>query len=322
MVQYFREALAGNGKIHAANNVETYALKSADKFVLTPKIYDVGYIDFLINYCIENKINVIIPLFDIDLPVLAQNKERFSDFNIQVIVSDLEFVDICNDKWLTFNYLKENGFNVPVSFLSIDEAVTAIENKFVNYPLIVKPRWGMGSIGIFIADNYEELVVFYNKVNKTISETYLKYEAQNSLENCIVIQERLLGEEYGLDVFNDLNGKILTCIPKKKLAMRAGETDSAIIVENKKLETLGKRISKLSNHIGNLDIDCFKIGDEFFILEMNCRFGGQYPFAHLAGANFPQVLVDLINGEKIDDRLLTVKYDTVGVKEINPVIFQ
>jgi carbamoyl-phosphate synthase large subunit len=319
MVNYFKDALQGKGLVHAANSVETYAMKIADQSVLTPLIYDGDYIDFLLDYCLKYKINAVISLFDIDLPVLSKNKHKFIENNISVIVSDIEFIQICNDKWLTHNFLVDNGFNVPTSFLSVTDVIKALDNNKINFPLIIKPRWGMGSIGIFEADDKEELLVLYKKTLNSIKNSYLKYESTQELDKSIIIQEKLLGDEYGLDVFNDLNGDFLTCVPKKKLAMRAGETDSAEIIENEGLINIGKKISTLSKHIGNLDIDCFNIGKEFYILEMNCRFGGQYPFSHLAGVNFPKAILQLIQNEKVDDYILKPNFGTIGIKDLVPV---
>jgi len=319
MVNYFKEALNGIGLVHAANSTETYSISVADKSVITPLIYDENYIEFLLNYCLKNNIKAVISLFDIDLPVLAKNKKRFAEHGISVIVSDLDFIQICNDKWLTYNYLRENGFSTPISFLTVQDTLDAIVNNEINFPLIIKPRWGMGSIGIFQADNEEELKILYKKKLNSINGSYLKFESQQAPENSIIIQEKLLGNEYGLDIFNNLKGDLLTCVPKRKLAMRAGETDSAEIIGNSKLFEIGTKLSQLSKHIGNLDVDCFLIGKEFFILEMNCRFGGQYPFTHLAGANFPKVLINMILNEEIEKKNLQVKTGTIGIKDLYPV---
>lgn len=320
MVSYFKESLRGKGFVHAANSIDTYALHAADYSVITPLIHEGNYVDFLIEYCQRNSINAVISLFDIDLPVLSLNKYKFEKNLITVIVSEHEFVQICNDKWLTYNYLLENGFSTPATFLSVKDALSAVEKKYLNFPVIIKPRWGMGSIGIFEADNREELEILYLKTMKSINSSYLKYESNQELTKSILIQEKLVGEEYGLDVFNDLNGKLLTCIPKKKLAMRAGETDSAIIVNDIELIEIAERISKKSKHIGNLDIDCIKVDNTFYILEMNSRFGGQYPFSHLAGVNLPEVLIRLLSGEVIENDLLNAKIGTVGVKDLMPVM--
>lgn len=319
MVQYFKEALNGSGKVHAANSIKTYTMDVADESVVTPLIYDDGYIDFLLKYCIENKINAIISLFDIDLPVLAKNKDRFTKVGITTIVSDSWFIKICNDKWLTYKFLKDNGIKTPASFLNIKDSLSAIKQGEVNYPLIIKPRWGMGSIGIFEADNADELQIFYNKTKRAIQNSYLRYESQQAPDQCIIVQEKLCGGEYGIDLFHDLEGNFLTSVCKKKIAMRAGETDGAEIIEDAKLNDLAVNISNLSKHIGNLDIDCFGVDDTFYVLELNCRFGGQYPFSHLAGVNFPAALIQMLTNQEINKQYLIAHSGSVGYKDLVPV---
>src|SRR6056297_98478 len=319
LVKYFREALKGNGLIHAANSIETYAMQLADKSVVTPLIYDENYIDFILDYSLENNIRAIISLFDIDLPILAKNKKRFEASGIQVIVSDYEITKICNDKWFTYQFFVDNGFNTSSTFLSVKEAVKAIDNKEIQYPLIIKPRWGMGSIGIYEADNQDELEIFYKKTQKKITESYLKYESQNAIDKCIIIQEKLRGEEYGLDIFNDFKGNLLSCVPKRKIAMRAGETDGAEIIDSPTLKELGEKISDKTNHIGNLDLDCFFKDNKFYFLEMNCRFGGQYPFSHLAGVNFPLAIIQMLSDQAPDPKILKAKPGIIGIKGIVPV---
>lgn len=319
MVNYFKEALRNIGLVHAANSVKTYSISVADKSVITPLIYDNNYIDFLLKYCIQNKIKAVISLFDIDLPILTKNKALFKEHGISIIVSDFEFVQICNDKWLTYIFLNEKGFNTPTSFLTIQDTLDAIENKKTNFPLIIKPRWGMGSIGIFQADNKKELPILYNKALNSIKESYLKFESQNDIKNSVIIQEKILGDEYGVDIFNNLKGELLICVPKKKLAMRAGETDSAEIIDNAELLIISNKLSKITKHIGNLDVDCFFANKKFYILEMNCRFGGQYPFSHLAGVNFPKAIIQMLLGKNVEKELLKPQIGVVGIKDLTPV---
>lgn len=298
MVEYFREALQGKGKVFAANSELTYALKKADEYVLTPGIYDDTYIDFLLDYCKENQINALISLFDIDLPVLSKHRSLFDAIGVKLLVSDYDFVSICNDKWKSYEFIKQQGFDTPKSFISILEVKDAIATGELRYPLILKPRWGMGSIGIYEAENEVELEVFYRKTKNAILKSYLKYESQELIDESIIIQEKIEGEEWGLDVFNDLSGEFLASVPKRKIAMRAGETDIASISKDANLIGLGKKISTTTRHIGNLDVDFFIKDGKFYILEFNCRFGGQYPFSHIAGVNFPLALVKMLSEEK------------------------
>ena len=278
LVEYFKEALNGCDEVHVANSDENSpAFLVADKYVVSPLIYDDNYISFLLEYCDKNKINAIISLFDIDLPILSKNKKLFADNGIKVIVSDKRVLDVCNDKYATYIFLKEHGFNAPKTYLNIEDA-----KNNLDYPVILKPRWGMGSIGIYKADNFEELEVFYKKISREIFSTYLKYESLIDVDHAILIQEMIVGQEYGLDIINDLDGNYQNTIVKKKVAMRSGETDC--------------------------------------VLELNARFGGGYPFSHLAGVNLPKAIVKWLKNESVDvSELLIAKPNVYGQKDINIV---
>ena len=320
MVKYFKDALSNQGKVHVSNSFKTYAFEIADYSIISPLIYEDNYIEFILNYVKKNQIKAIISLFDIDLPILAKNKKRFAQEGIEIIVSDYDFVEICNDKWKTYHFLKNNSFYTPTTFLKIEEAIKAIKNKLIHYPLIIKPRFGMGSIGIYQADNILELEVFYKKTQREIDHTYLKYESIQTPNESIIIQEKISGEEYGLDIFNDLKGNHLVSIPKRKLAMRSGETDGAEILEDEQLLKIGKQVAEVTMHIGNLDLDCFLWKNEFYILEMNCRFGGQYPFCHLAGTDFPKAIVQMLQKEEVSLSYLKARNHSIGFKDITPVL--
>ena len=183
MVSYFKEALRGFGQVHVANSNYCYAMKIADKSVITPIIYDDSYIEFIINYCRENKISAIISQFDIDLPVLALNSSKLEQNGITVVVSSFQIVNICNDKWETYRFLNNHGFNTPKSFLSIQETLNDINVGNISFPLIVKPRWGMGSIGVFQADDADDLDFLNKQTIKTIFNSYLKYESDKNKLN-------------------------------------------------------------------------------------------------------------------------------------------
>jgi carbamoyl-phosphate synthase large subunit len=323
IIDYFKSALNGEGKVFASNSIETYSIKQADEYVITPSIYDDTYIDFLIEYCLKNEIKVVISLFDIDLFVLSINKSKFEENGIKVIVSNEEVISICNDKWKTYNFLHSISLKQTKSFIDIDETILALETNLVTFPLILKPRWGMGSIGIYKVDNKDELKVLYNKLKKEIFNTYLKYESIYNENQCIIIQSMIKGKEYGLDVLNDLEGNYVTTIAKQKLAMRAGETDVAQIVDNSPFISVAKSLSANLKHIGNLDVDCFVCDNgDIIVLELNCRFGGQYPFSHIAGVDFPKQIIEWVKGNKTDKKLITPTIGIKSCKDLVPVIMQ
>lgn len=319
LVQYFKEALkkAGvSGLVHGANSQESPALAAADRRVITPLIYSREYIPFLLEYCKRESIGLLIPLFDIDIPVLAAHRPEFEALGTLVVTGEEEQVKICNDKWKTLEFLRSLKLPTPASWLDAQEAIQALREQKASWPVMVKPRWGMGSLSLYEADNEQELRVLEGKIRREIGKNYLKYEAAQDVGRCVLIQEKLKGREMGLDVFNDLEGNFRSVIVKEKLAMRSGETDAAVTEENEALRQLGERLGRSLKHRGNLDVDVFDCQGTFYVLEMNARFGGGYPFSHCAGADLPLALVLWALGREAPQEILRARPGVRAWKEI------
>ncbi len=315
MVDYFKEVVKPyNGKVYAMNsNTDAPALWVADGFVQAPLIYDPSYKDFLLRYCKEKDIQIVISLFDIELPILAQLKQEFKQHGITIIVSEEWLTTMANDKWKTQEFLNANGFNTVATFLNLKD----LKDSTAAFPVFIKPRWGMGSMSIFKAENTEEATFYFKKAQQEIKKSYLKYESATDNENAVLIQEAMPGVEYGLDIINDLNGNYCNTVVKQKLAMRSGETDGAITVHEPLLMDLGAKLAKLTKHPGNMDVDVFFDGTTPYILELNPRFGGGYPFSHAAGVNVPQAIVAWYRQEQVNAKeVLTPR---IGVKTMKGI---
>lgn len=317
LVEYFKEAVGADGKVCVANSSAlSPAFAAADHAVVTPLIYDPEYIPFLKRYCREQKIGMLVSVFDIDLPVLAKHKKEFEDLGVLMVVSDHEAVEVCEDKVLMSIFLKERNLKTPDCYLSVEEALEAVEEGELSYPVMIKPRWGMGSLAIYEAENEAELRVLYEKSLRDISRSYLKYEAQADLAHAVIIQEKISGQEYGLDVINDLQGQYQTTIVKEKSAMRSGETDIARVVDKPELKAVGEAVARELRHIGNLDMDILLTDDGAYIIDMNARFGGGYPYSHMAGVNLPAALVFWAKNEPVEPELLEARTGEMYCKDI------
>ena len=318
MVKFFKEALGKSGQVHVCNSDDlTVAFHYADKSVISPMIYDEAYIPFLLEYCKDYKIDVLLSLFDIDLLVLAKNRDKFTRIGTKVIVSDSSIIDVCNDKWKTYLFLKENGFNVPKTYLSLQQALLAIDRGELSYPIIVKPRFGCGSIAMSVAEDEMALLYYFRRNTRTIGRSYLRFESSSvPQDEQIIYQECLKGQEYGVDIINDLYGNQCNVIVKKKIAMRAGETDIAELVNEPVIKAECERLGRITKHIANMDCDVFLAEGKLYVLEMNARFGGGYPFSHMAGCNIPKAIVKWCNGEVVDKTLLTAKTGIKAYKEL------
>ncbi len=320
LVEYFKECLKGDGKVYVTNSTDiSPAFAVADGCAVSPLIYDEQYIPFLLDYCSKMNISAIVPLFDVDLLILARNKALFAEAGVTLIVSDEQVIDICNDKWKTYEFGKKNAIGVPATYLNLEDAIEALETEKISFPVIVKPRWGMGSLSIYQADDMDELALFYRKIRREIESSYLKYEAKMDSDHCVIIQQKAGGEEYGLDIICDIDGVYQTTIVKHKMGMRAGETDCAEVVDNKMLTDFGKKLAAAISHIGNLDVDVMVDGDNIFVLDMNARFGGGYPFSHTAGANLPKAIINWLEGKGTPKDAFAVKYGVIAQKNIQMV---
>ena len=316
MVKYFKDALGAGGQVHVCNSDDlTVAFHYADKAVVSPLIYSEEYIPFLLKYCKENEIKILISLFDIDLLVLARNKEKFEAIGTRVIVSEPELISVCNDKWKTYQFLKENGFNTPKTYLTLQKAMLALECGELKYPIVIKPRFGCGSIALSIAEDELALLYYYSRNVRTINKSYLRYESE-SVEEKIIYQECLKGQEYGADIINDLQGNFRQVNIRKKVAMRAGETDIAELVEEPVISEALERLGKLTRHVGNMDTDVFLVDGKPYILEMNARFGGGYPFSHIGGCNLPKAIVEWSQGKEVEQKSLVSRTGKKVFKEL------
>lgn len=313
LLKYFKEQLGEDGKIVATDmQLSAPALTAADIRIQVPTVYADDYIDRTIDICKQNKIDAIICLNDLELPILSENFERFEAIGAKPIVSPKEVIDICFDKCRTAQYVKSIGLNTPKTYVNYNQAVEALQSGELKFPLVLKPRWGSGSIGIEFVNDFEELEETYNSLVKKVKKTILAIASQG--DEYILIQEKINGQEYGLDVMNDLNGKHRAVSVKKKLAMRAGETDKAQTVDNAQIRAIGRCLGENLHHIGNLDVDVFERDGMYYVLELNPRFGGGFPFSYEAGVNFPKAIIEWLKGNEIDEAMLQPRYGETYAK--------
>ncbi|KPK78104.1 MAG: hypothetical protein AMJ79_00855 [Phycisphaerae bacterium SM23_30] len=282
LVKYFKEALDPGDEVWGADsNKHAPAFQYCDNRALMPKVTEPHYIDQLIRLCQKNRIDMVVPLIDPELEVLAARHQQFDDLGIMAVVSPPQTVQITYDKYLTYQFGKENDIPVPETVTTIPPAKKLLAEGRLSWPLVVKPRNGSASADITYCKNEKQL--------------------QYAFENCPnpMIQKYLPGQEYGYDIFSDKNYRPISVFCKLKLAMRAGETDQAVSTDNPRLIKLGLEIAQKIRLFGPMDVDVIMDNGVPKLLEMNPRFGGGYPCSHFAGAKFPAKLISLCKNETL-----------------------
>ena len=154
----------------------------------------------------------------------------------------------------------------------------------------------------FLKDE-DELELAYDLLQRRLARTTLTGpfgdpNAESGIN--LIVQEFIVGDEYSLDIVNDLSGRYITTLAKQKLGLQAGETDSAVTVSDERLERLGRTLGRALGHVGNAECDIFLGSTGTHVLELNACLGSTYPFAHVAGANLPAALIAWALGETPD----------------------
>ena len=303
LINYFKEVLEGDGKIYATDmQLTAPALVDADTAIQVPAIYSSEYIPSLIHIVKENNIKAVISLNDLELPILSKAKPELEALGAKVIVSDERAVKIAFDKWETVKFLEESGLKSPKTYIDFEKAKKALESGELKFPLVIKPRWGSASIGIDFPEDMEELELAYKLQTIRLKRTILAEASKDDIDHAVLIQERIPGKEFGMDVLNDFEGNYQGTFVRQKLQMRAGETDKAVSIIDEKFNTIGEMIGQNLRHIGNLDCDVFEHNGELYVLELNPRFGGGYPFSHEAGMDTAGAYIAWLKGEKGIDK--------------------
>jgi carbamoyl-phosphate synthase large subunit len=297
LIAYFREALGSRGRLLAGDcSADAAALREADEGFLLPPVHSPGYVEHLLGLCEAQRVELLVPLNDHELPKLAEARCRFTRIGTEVVVSSSEVIELAADKLATARFAESLGLLTPRTFVTLESALAALDKGEVAFPLIVKPRWGTASLGVERVDDRNVLELTWRLGLYRLPRLGLRQGSAHG--QGLLIQTVLPGQEYGLDVVNDLDGNFRTTFVKRKLSMRAGETERAVTEVRPELMAVGRRIGEALRHRGNLDCDVFFDGTHAYLLELNPRFGGGYPFSAEAGADLPSALIAWACGEE------------------------
>lgn len=280
LLQAFRSAamvLNKEVKIYGADMAGTApALVYCDYTRKVVSMNDPAYIQNLIDICVADEIDLLIPTIDTDLQVLSENKDRFNAIGTKVMISAPNKIRICRDKNNTSQFFVDCGLHAPMP-------VNDWREYECGYPAFIKPKDGSSSINAYKVDNVEELEVYAGQV-----EDY-------------IVQPFVDGQEYTIDVFCDWNGEPISIVPRERLQVRAGEVLKTEICMDKTMIEEAKTLCTAFKPCGPMTVQLIrdKEGIDWFI-EINPRFGGGAPLSMKAGARSAEAILQLMDGEKIN----------------------
>lgn len=284
IVQYFKKALEGKGSVICTDMSNLApSIYEADKFYIVPEMTAPGYLDVILDICKKEKIDGVLSLIDPELSLLAENIEKFSAVGTMVIGSSYELCEMSLDKMQMYYWLTKHEYRCAKSYIDKEAFFADVDAGLITYPVFVKPARGSASISISKVYDRETVEMLFSHTEG------------------LMIQEFLNGQEIGADVYIDmLSHEVVSIFTKKKLKMRAGETDKAVSFKDEKLFALIEQFVKEAGYNGQIDIDIFEVNGKYYISEVNPRFGGGYPHAFESGANHMKLIVNNLKG-KVND---------------------
>lgn len=280
VVQYFRKALDGKGMVVATDmSPLAPAIYEADKYYIVPRMSEPGYLDVILDICKKESITGVLSLIDPELSLLAEHTAEFEAVGTTIIGSSYDLCEMSLDKYQMYLWLKDHGYRCAKSYMDREAFYADIDAGSISYPVFVKPARGSASIAISKAYDKETVELLF------------------AHDEGLMIQQFLDGQEIGADVYIDMiSHEVISIFTKKKIKMRAGETDKSVSFKDEKLFALIQRFVLQAGYLGQIDIDIFEVDGEYYISEVNPRFGGGYPHAYESGADHMVLIANNLAG--------------------------
>lgn len=306
LLKDFKKSLPVGSLIIATDNSQyAPALYLADKKYIVPHIDAPDYIDVILDICRKEKIQAVTTFIDPEIELLAKKRDAFEEIGVEVLAPYEETAHLCFDKYEMFRYLNEKGIPTVMTWGTIEDFKVAFAAGKVTFPVFVKPRTGSGSIGARKVSNYEQLSVAMK------------------LDPSLIIQEFMNCLDLDADVYIDtISHQAVSAFFKKKIETRIGGASKTVSFKDPVLFAFIQKAVSLLKFNGPVDMDFFCRDGQYYLSEVNPRFGGAYLHAYGAGVDFIKLIENNLHGIEnkphfgdYDEGVVMMLYDSVVIKK-------
>jgi len=280
LIKTFQGAKQSMKLICADSDPLAASFKEADRFQVLPLFLDSNCLQSLLEICKAEKVSALVPLTNKAIEFMADHRNELEVDGRRLWIPQNSVIEICHDKWKLFEFLIDEEFDTPLTFLP-----GKIESPF---PLIAKPRRGEGSKDVFVLENSEDLAFYMKKCPQH------------------VFQKRIDGQEFSVDTYFDQQGSPRLIVPRERLEVRGGEVmtsrvnmDAGII---DRVKALGARLGLT----GPCTIQGIQ-DDKFYFTDVNLRFGSGYVHTIFAGGNVPLMMYKELTRQELGSMKLDIK---------------
>lgn len=258
-----------------------------------PRVTSPEYPEILLKICKENEVGMVIATIDTELLLLADLKDSFREFGINVMVSDRSFVEMCRDKRNTGTFFESHGIRVP----------REVDKYHPTFPLFAKPYDGSLSTNLHYIKTTDGLTQEILNDPKLLFMEYI---------------DKKVYQEYTVDMYYGKDNRVKCIVPRERIEVRAGEINKGRAVKNEIMCFLKDKLGYIEGCVGCICVQLFFHPEtkDMVGIEINPRFGGGYPLTYMAGGNFPELLIreyflgeDVVYFDNWKDGMLMLRYD-------------
>lgn len=301
----FRKSMNGCGKLVAADlSPVAPALFFADEKYLVPRIDAPDYFNRILDICDKSAVKAITTLIDPEIELLANHRDELIKRGILPLCPESWTAHLCFNKYEMFKHLSKKGVRTVLTYHTIEDFKIGLENGDISFPVFMKPITGSGSVGIGKMNNMDEVMAKWNEGKFTY-----------------IIQELMTGGDCDADVYVDcVSHKPVAIFSKKKIESRIGGASKTISFKDEKLYQFVEEVCSVLELNGPCDMDFFIKDGEYYLSEINPRFGGAYLHAYGAGVDFVKLILNNIHGienqsviGQYDEDIIMMMYDDVVI---------
>ncbi len=298
--------------IGADMNRDDTILQMVDQYYTVPRGDDPGYADAILDICIKEHVDVVIPIMSAELETLAKNADRFQKAGVALPISNLESLKIANNKLALLEFMRENGIPAPkfCKVNCVEDVDRAIEA--IGVPVVFKTTEGSGSRGMRIIDPSKSRfdILFHEKPTSAyVTLQDFKETLQEGDMPPMLAMEYLPGHEYTVDMLCD-NGKVLYNLCRRGLNVQTSIILDGIVEDKPEITGLCAQVAEKLKLTGNIGFDVKERADGTpVIMECNPRATAGISEFTASGVNLLYLNVKRCLGEPLPE--LTPKYGVI-----------
>ena len=308
LLKDFRKSMGASGKIVAADlSITAPAIYMADTYYLVPRIDHPDYFPRILEICQKEKIQAVTTLIDPEIMLLAERREEFERLGVEVLAPYTETARLCFDKFEMYRFQQSKDIRTPLTFGDLKSFNAGLSCGEIAFPVFIKPRTGSGSVGARLIRTEEALQQAF------------------TTDPGLIVQE-YMGDAVDLDAdvyIDTISGRPVSLFSKRKLETKIGGASKTISFKDSRLVDFVISVLESFHFNGPIDMDLWYRNGEYFLSEINPRFGGAYLHAYGAGVDFVKLIENNICGienkpcfDNYEENIVMMMYDSVVIEKI------